>query len=200
MSARAGEDISRVARFYTKSRKYPKMIGRAGGSKLWGGPYTYSQLFGGLFAAWVAWMLLDAREANLIAKLFGTAVVFGVVVFALRFVPVTNLNPLLLVNAAARAFVTPQAGKFKGTKFRFRQARRAPVQTRPLAQPPRLRSRAQSALEALPVTPQQVALRSELPLAVTLAPQVELGTPAPAPAPPRALSGVERLLAQTSSH
>lgn len=201
MSTQAGQDITRVARFYTKSRRYPKMIGHAGGARIWGGPYSVAQAIGAAVTMLLAWVTQNAWASNTIVALFGAAVAGAVVGFALRYLPVTNLNPMLLISAGTHAVFTPQSGTYKGVKFRFKSPRPAP--TRLLAQPKRaaavLRVSAPAdELNSITVAEAQTPLVE--PLLEQQSPAVEAFPAAPEVQPSRALSGVERLLAQTSSH
>lgn len=55
MSDESGPVEREVARFYTRSRKFPRMVGRLPeGTRIWGGPYTFTQLGLGLVAIFVA--------------------------------------------------------------------------------------------------------------------------------------------------
>ncbi|PPF32628.1 hypothetical protein [Pseudoclavibacter sp. AY1H1] len=201
MSTQAGHDITRVARFYTKSRRYPKMIGHAGGARIPGGPYSFAQAIGAALTIALAWVTQNAWAPNTIVALFGAAVAGALVGFALRYLPVTNLNPMLLISAGAHAVFTHQTGTYKGVKFRLKPPR--PVPTRSLAQPRRKAAGLQLAEPAVELSAPTVAeARTPLvePLLEEQPPVVDASPTASEAQPPRALTGVERLLAQTSSH
>ena len=43
------ERDTEVVKWYTRARRFPQLIGRTpDGARIWGGPYTYTQFFGGV--------------------------------------------------------------------------------------------------------------------------------------------------------
>ena len=105
-----------VARFYTRSRRFPRMVGRLPeGTKIWGGPYSFTQLGIGLATAAVliatrgVWglgsIVLDL--ALIAAGSWGAA-------FAGRLIPLSNVSPVVLAATAFGAVAAPRYGTFNG--------------------------------------------------------------------------------------
>lgn len=113
------------ARFYTVSRRFPRMIGRLPeGTRLWGGPYTFSQL--GAAAA----MLLGAATTRLVWStgsividlLIMSALAWGTALAA-RLLPTSRLNPVVVVATAIGCALSPATGAFRGRPVRLPRVR-----------------------------------------------------------------------------
>lgn len=165
-----------VVRWYTRARRFPQLIGRTpDGTKIWGGPYTVTQVVGaglvlvvGLKTSW-----LWARSDLLTNAFILIAVTVGTL-FALGRIPVGSRNPVSVAAGAFRAFAAPRTGRLAGQPIRIRRPRR-----------PRRPAPVLIAHDRLPGTqPQSEA---------TPAPTAE---PVAAPVPPRQpLTGIQSLLA-----
>lgn len=198
------QTAGQVARFYTKSRKFPRMVGRfPDGTRMPGGPYTLTQfavgVLVGALAAWLGAIGVWDSGSVLTNSIIVVSLAFGAVWLA-RYIPSGDHSPLLLAEFALGAVSAPSAGTYRG-------------RTLTLPRPTRVRGRvlALDHLEALdtpegeaevveaPDVPTRIERPSAAPAAVLAA---VAATPAPAPAAapapmPRAMSGVERLLAQS---
>lgn len=116
-----------VAKFYTRARRFPKLIGKLhDGTRIPGGPYTITQVIvGGLFlfvamqtrSLWT-WGSLIIDLPLALATTWGVAWVFGLI-------PQTNRNILSVAASGLAAFSSPLNGRFKGKPVRFRQPHRA---------------------------------------------------------------------------
>lgn len=111
-----------TARFYTKSRRFPKMIGRMNdGSRIPGGPYTLTQV--GVGGA-VLLVLIVTRDV-----LWGTGEILVdlllIALFALAslwlvgLLPITRRNVLLALIAAVAAMFKPFRGRYQGQPIRL---------------------------------------------------------------------------------
>lgn len=109
-----------VVKWYTRARRFPQLIGRTSdGTKLPGGPYTYTQVGLG-----VGVLLVGQKTARLWAH-FGTAtnvvVLVGItaaVVFLAGRLPIGGRNPLSLASGAVQAFTAPRHGRYRGVPVR----------------------------------------------------------------------------------
>lgn len=172
-----------IARFYTRSRRFPKMIGRmTDGSRIPGGPYTLTQVgFGG--AALL--ILLMSRTAwstgAVIVDLIIAAAVAGGIIWLVGLIPMTRRNIGLAVVDGVAAMFKPHGGTYQGRRIQLARPHRAHGTTQ-LPHPPVVvdDSSADAAQSTPTVPPLQVITR---------------------PAPPVAhpTSGVERLLQQAKS-
>lgn len=120
-----------VVRWYTRARRFPQLIGRTpDGTKIWGGPYTVTQVLGagtvlvvGLKTTWL-WARADlfTNAFLLIAATLGT-------LFALGRIPIGSRNPVSMVAGAVRAFFAPRTGRLAGQPVRPRRPKsmRRPV-------------------------------------------------------------------------
>lgn len=120
MTLAASEDFE-IVRFYRIS-KYPLMLGRLpDGSKIWGGPYTSAQGFAGVGA-----ILLTLSTWGLWAHygLIGNLVIFAtavcVPVYLAGTIRTKSRNPLMIFMGVMKAFASPAAGSVGATTFKFR--------------------------------------------------------------------------------
>lgn len=184
------EDGAEVVKWYTRARRFPQLIGKTpDGTKIWGGPYTYTQVIVG-----VGIVAVGSKTTNIwghfglignILLLLGVA--YGAVLVIGR-LPVGSRNPLSVGSGALRAWTSPAKGRLGGTPVRLRKPHTA-----------RSRLILAAAPEPAPVTPAESAERRlRLPRvrwsARTRAQDQEVVT---TPAAQPALSGVQKLLAST---
>lgn len=127
MAADSGEPTRRtepddveVVRWYTRARRFPQLIGRTpDGATIWGGPYTYTQVIGG-----VLFLVLGAKTAWLWGRfgLVGNAVILlgatYALVLALGRLPIGSRNPLSVATGTVRALIAPTAGRLGGRPLR----------------------------------------------------------------------------------
>lgn len=174
-----------TARFYTRSRRFPKVIGRFhDGTRIPGGPYTVAQVVIGGVVALVAlttramWgtdvILLDIPLALGIA--WGAA-------WAAGRIPATRRNLLLVVTGAVSAASRPAAGRYRNQQFRLRPPHRAA-------------GAVAIATATTHPTPSGHPDAAQPPATATAVAPRPLPTPAKSTG---AVSGVERLLQQTRS-
>lgn len=120
----ADSDHSDVGRFYTRSRRFPKLIGRLhDGTRIPGGPYTVTQAILGAVAFGVAnltrsvWgtgsILLDLPVA--VGAAWGIAWVAGRI-------PATRRSLLSVIAGAVRAYTRPGDGSYRGRTYVARRA------------------------------------------------------------------------------
>ena len=194
----AHEETYEVVKWYTRARRFPQLIGKTpDGAKLWGGPYTYTQVVGAAIVLVVGvnsvglWgqFGLIANAVILLSSAYGTAVLLGRL-------PVGSRNPLSVGSGLIHALSFPTHGNFAGRSVRIRRPHR--VQTRLIIShvAPHLfdvRRSSNAPATAAPVEPQQ--LRHHRPRRRPLA--------APSPAARRtaqpALTAVQLLLASTGA-
>lgn len=177
-----------VARFYTRSRRFPKMVGRLpDGTRIWGGPYTPVQFLAGgvvLLGALItrSWWGFDG------SLLFDLPVAVGMAwgaAYLTGRIPVTKRNLLSIIGGAITAVRAPRAGRYRA----------APIRLRP---PHQVTGRVQ--IDELTTSGVGVPADRAAPVSTEPAPAVvaapearsdSVGTSA------RPVSGVERLLQQT---
>lgn len=111
-----------IARFYTRSRRFPKMIGQMNdGSRIPGGPYTLTQIgVGGavLLVMLVTRGLLWSTGEILLDLLLTASVAFAVTWLVGR-LPMTRRNLLFAFLDAAAATFQPFGGKYQGQVIRL---------------------------------------------------------------------------------
>ena len=105
-----------VARFWTRARRFPQLIGKSiNGERIWGGPYTLVQFIGGFLTAWLLWetMPLWGRGPFLAQLLMIPVITYGIV-WLLGRIPVTGRNPALLLTGIGNALASPRLGRYAG--------------------------------------------------------------------------------------
>lgn len=117
-----------VVRWYTRARKVPQLIGRTpDGTRIWGGPYTITQVVGGGLVLVLALNTMGAW-ARFGFGFFGNVMVLAavtvVVIVVLGRIPVGSRNPLSVVSAALHAVSAPRHGRVSGQKVLLRRPRR----------------------------------------------------------------------------
>lgn len=113
-------DVAEVVKWYTRSRRFPQLIGKTpDGARLWGGPYTYTQV---ITAAAV--LVIGAKTAGVWGHfgMVGNAIVllgsaYAATLLAGR-LPVGSRNPISVVAGAVRAVRAPAWGTCAGTPLR----------------------------------------------------------------------------------
>jgi len=119
-------DVAEVVKWYTRSRRFPQLIGKTpDGARLWGGPYTYTQV---ITAAAV--LVIGAKTAGVWGHfgMVGNAIVllgsaYAATLLAGR-LPVGSRNPISVVAGAVRAVRAPAWGTCAGTPLRPGRPRR----------------------------------------------------------------------------
>lgn len=115
-----------VVKWYTRSRKFPQLIGRThDGTRIPGGPYTPAQFIAAAAIAVVAVNTTDVwarfgmvtNIAILITAGYGT-------VWLLGRIPLAARNPVSAIFGAARAMSRPKLGTLRGRPVRIRRPRR----------------------------------------------------------------------------
>lgn len=119
-------DETEVVKWYTRARRFPQLIGKThNGTPIWGGPYTYTQVFAG-----VGVLVLGTKTTWLWGGfgLIGNALVlvgvaYGVVMLVGR-MPIGSRNPLSVAAGATRAWTSPTLGRYGGSAVRHRRTAR----------------------------------------------------------------------------
>ena len=199
------DESPEIVRWYTRARKFPQLIGKTpDGAKLWGGPYTYTQVIGaavvlvvGLktISLWGAFGLVG-NALVVLGAAYGTALLLGRL-------PIGSRNPISVGSGIVRALTGPVQGIVGGAPLRIRR-------------PHRVRSRLviRHGIPAAVVLPTAAAVEHRTSAAADVEPAEATTAPAYDPArkptapppeptspPPRlpALTGVQRLLASTGT-
>jgi len=186
-----------IARFYTRSRRFPKMIGRMNdGSRIPGGPYTLTQV--GVGGAVLLVMLVTRgllwSTGEILLDLLVTAGVAFAATWLVGRIPMTRRNLLFAFLDGAAAMFKPFGGKYQGQTIRLAQPHAAGGDTQVLSPRPARRP------VPSPLAPETA--RKATPMS---APQPRRQRRDMAPAAPagaaslRPETGVERLLAQINS-
>lgn len=95
-----------AAKWFTRARRFPQIIGQTpNGTKIFGGPYTYTQVFvgGGVLAVLWGTTGLWARSNVLVNAALFVCIVGASVVLAGR-IPPGARNPLILTRGLVRVF------------------------------------------------------------------------------------------------
>lgn len=116
-----------IARFYTRSRRFPKMIGRmTDGSRIPGGPYTLTQVgFGGVA---LMGLLLTRTMWSTGATLLDLAITVGVawgVTWLVGLIPMTRRNLVLAFVGAVAAMFKPHGGRYQDRTIRLARPHQA---------------------------------------------------------------------------
>lgn len=93
-------------KWYTRARKIPQMIGRTpDGTRIPGGPYTFTQVFAGVAAGGLLWLTpgVWARGGLLASAIVALAVIFGAVYLTGQLPPGMR-NPLVLGTGLLKVF------------------------------------------------------------------------------------------------
>lgn len=198
----SGRDESpEIVKWYTRARKFPQLIGKTpDGAKLWGGPYTYTQVVGasvvlvvGLktISLWGSFGLVG-NALVVLGAAYGTALLLGRL-------PLGSRNPISVASGILRALSVPAQGVLAGNPLHIRRPHR--TRTRLIIR------HAVPAGTAIPAPAAVVGPTPEPPQAAPAPARepVQQRTPpaaGPAPTTPRrpALTGVQRLLASTGAN
>lgn len=182
-----------VVRWYTRARRFPQLIGRTpDGTRIPGGPYTFTQVIGTAIFLILAVKTVDLwGRFDLIGNVvFGAGATVGVV-WALGRIPVGARNPLSLFDGCCRAFTAPASGRVAGRQIRIKKptrVRHTVTVHQQLPNPvPTVVASATAAEPAPPATPEPPA---PMPVPATATEPA----PRPRPVPPQ-LTGVQKLLA-----
>lgn len=179
-----------TARFYTRSRKFPKVIGRFhDGTKIPGGPYTVAQV---VIGGTIALIALTTRAAwgsgSILLDIPVSLAVSWAAAWGAGRIPATRRNLLTVVVGAFTAAFRPAEGRYRERPFRTTRphyaAGKVAIATVNLSGTARPTTLAPSAPPAPAALPTPAAPR-----------QLE---PAPTKRPV-AVTGVERLLQQSRS-
>lgn len=185
-----------IARFYTRSRRFPKMIGRMNdGSRIPGGPYTLTQV--GVGGAVLLVMLVTRgllwSTGEILLDLLVTAGIAFAVTWLVGRIPMTRRNLLFAFLDGAAAMFKPFGGKYQGQTIRLAQPHAAGGVSQALSPRP-----AQPAPSAVAPDPAPTPHPASIPQ-----PRRQRRDTVPATAPAimqhRPETGVERLLAQINS-
>src|SRR5690606_2237665 len=121
--AREADDQHEVVRFYTRARKFPQLIGKTpGGERIWGGPYTITQVLvaaGVGFVDWkTAWL---GGHFGGVGNLLALAAAIAAAVAITGRTPPGARNPVSLLLGAVRALNAPPDGTLAGRPVRERR-------------------------------------------------------------------------------
>lgn len=187
-----------IARFYTRSRRFPKMIGQMNdGSRIPGGPYTLTQIGvgGAVLLVMLATRGLLWSTGEILLDLLLTASVAFAITWLVGRLPMTRRNLLFAFLDAAAATFQPFGGKYQGQVIRI-AAPHAAGGTALQTLPPEPASAPPRATTAVPAT-QPAAINPE---PARTQRREKAPTPAPATTPHgHPVTGLERLLAQVNS-
>lgn len=179
-----------IARFYTRSQRFPKLIGRmTDGSRIPGGPYTMPQVLSGCFVFLVAMLTRNLWMTDVaLLDLAITAGVTYAAIFVVGFLPITRRNPVAAFMGAVSAIFRPVEGKYQGKVPKLRRPHQVHGTALVLSYGPSSEEHAapapQPALEEVTPAPQ---------------PSHALVSTSAAPAARVPMSAVERLLQQAKS-
>jgi hypothetical protein len=126
MSASPDDDVVEVVKWYTNARKFPQLIGKTpDGARIWGGPYTFTQVGVGVGVVVVAtqtsWLW---GHFGLVGNIAIVGAVLVVAVWAAGQLPIGSRNPLSIGAGVLRAVSAPNQGHLAGAGFRLRRPRR----------------------------------------------------------------------------
>lgn len=174
-----------TGRFYTRSRRFPKFIGRLhDGSKIWGGPYTLMQ--GAVFVVVTGLALLTqswwAADLGMLFALPASGVIGWGAAYGVGKIPMTRRNILSVIAGGVSAVFKPTAGHYQDRPVKIRPPHRAGGRVL-ISGAPRTKA---SSIQEIPAAAQTTPVAA-VPVEVT---------PEPTPAHTAPVSGVERLLQQ----
>lgn len=197
-----------VVKWYTRARRFPQLIGKTpDGARIWGGPYTYTQVIGAVVV-----LVVGTKTVGIWGQfgLVGNAltllgVAYGITV-ALGRMPIGSRNPLSVGTGLVRALSSPSAGNLGGRPIRIRRPHRVPTRVvinhhipHPLPAPV-------TASAKVSRVPDETPRSSRLPRPLWSRPAPSQNPPRPprrgaqpSPSPAPALTGVQRLLAASSA-
>lgn len=115
-----------VVKWYTRARKFPQLIGRThDGTRIPGGPYTYTQFIGGFACLFVGANTIGWwGRFGMITNIGLLGVVTYAAVWLLGRTPIGARNPFSVAAAYARALTRPRLGTVRGRPPRARRPRR----------------------------------------------------------------------------
>ena len=123
----AREDQIEVVKWYTRARRFPQLIGKTpDGARLWGGPYTYTQIIGG-----VTVLVVGIKTVGIWGQfgLVGDALLLlglaYVTTLGLGRLPIGSRNPLSVAQGALRSFSVTPSGSYAGRPLKIRRPHRA---------------------------------------------------------------------------
>lgn len=114
-----------VGRFYTRSRRFPKLIGRMhDGTRIPGGPYTVPQAVIGVIAFVLANMTrsLWGTGTFLVDLLIAAGIGWGAMWLAGQ-IPATRRNLLSVIAGIIRIYTRPLEGSYRGATLRLGRPR-----------------------------------------------------------------------------
>jgi hypothetical protein len=106
-------DDLEVVRWYTRARRFPQLIGKtAGGERIWGGPYTMTQVLAVATVGFVGWQTIGlwGHMTGIGNVMVLAGAIIGAGILAGRIPPGVR-NPLILVRGAWRALDAPTHGR-----------------------------------------------------------------------------------------
>lgn len=121
------EDHHEVVKWYTRARKFPQLIGKTpDGARLWGGPYTYTQVVGAVVVLVAGIKTVGLWGAQL--GLIGDAVVILSLAYAtalaLGRLPIGSRNPLSVAQGLLTSMSSARTGKYAGRPLKIRRPHR----------------------------------------------------------------------------
>lgn len=113
-------DHVEIVKWYTRARRFPRLVGRTHtGGKIWGGPYTITQVIGAVI---IVVTLLNTTalwaRGSLFTNVFILIAVSYTAVLALGKIPPDARNPLSVATGALLALSSPRGGRRRGTPLR----------------------------------------------------------------------------------
>lgn len=204
------DEAPEIVRWYTRARKFPQLIGKTpDGAKLWGGPYTYTQVIGaavvlvvGLktISLWGAFGLIG-NALLVLGAAYGTALLLGRL-------PIGSRSPISVGAGVVRALSGPAQGILGGSPLRIRRPHRVRSRLVIRHTVPTTTGVPTTAVPTTAAAVQPTSAADPMPAAAAVSPARGLTqeptatAPGPAPVPPRlpALTGVQRLLASTGTN
>lgn len=180
-----------IARFYTRSRRFPKLIGRmTDGSRIPGGPYTMTQVLSGGVVFLVAMVTRNLWTTDaMLLDLIITAAITYAAIFVVGFLPLSRRNLVAAFMGAVSAIFRPVEGKYQGKVPKLRRPHQVHGTALVLSFGP--------SLVEQPTPAPQPALEEATPAPQTSPALVSTSTATAVRVP---MSAVERLLLQAKSN